>query len=235
MRSAGVATVALLTACNFTLPRGGSSAGTDAPGGSDSTPVDSPAGSDATPVDTACPDADGDTICDVADKCPGGDDRLDGDADGIPDACDAWLCGNQPGSPNDPVGFSPGNSNLAFISFAGEGDQTAMVAAGTVTGLDYAFGLQYNCPGGQGTSCREQIEVGYAGVGRLGCLVDLTRQDGTFLGVFNQHANVPVPTTPGQYDLRVKEAANASCGTSDQFTGGEPPSNQTVAIVCVPP
>src|ERR1044071_9401758 len=110
MRSAAVATVALLTACNFTLPRGGSNAGTDASPGSDSTPVDSSAGGDTTPVDTACPDA---------------------DADGIPDACDAWLCGNQPGSPNDPVGFAPDNSNLAFISFAGESDQTAMVSART--------------------------------------------------------------------------------------------------------
>src|SRR5262245_54276994 len=156
MRSAAVATVALLTACNFTLPRGGSNGGTDAPPGSDSTPIDSAAGGDTTSVDMGCADADLDTVCDVVDKCPGGDDRLDGDADGIPDACDAWLCGNQPGSPNDPVGFGPGNSNLAFISFAGEGDQTAMVAANTITRLDYAFGLQFNCSGGTGTSCREQ-------------------------------------------------------------------------------
>lgn len=230
MRSAAVATVALLAACNFKLPGGSGNNTVDAPDGSDGPPnvVDAPP-----PVDTQCADSDSDTICDTVDKCPGGDDRLDGDADGIPDACDAWLCGNQPASPNDPVGFSPGNSNLAFISFASESDQTAVVAAGTVTRLDYAFGLSYQCAG---SSCREQIEIGYAGIGRLGCLVDSTQNDNTFLGVFNQHANVAVPSTPGQYDLRVKSASNASgCGSSDQFTGGEPPANQTVAIVCVPP
>src|SRR5512133_625503 len=181
MRSAAVATVALLAACNFKLPGGtGTNNTADAPT-SDGPPtvVDSPP-----PVDTACADSDGDTVCDTLDKCPGSDDRIDGDADGIPNGCDAWLCGNQPGSPNDPVGFSPGNSNLAFISFAGESDQTAMVAGGTSTGLDYAFGLSYACIG---ASCREQIEIGYAGIGRLGCLVDSTQPDNTFLAVLGNH------------------------------------------------
>src|SRR5215510_4402411 len=36
------------------------------------------AGLDAT---IGCPDADGDTVCDDVDGCPGADDRLDGDGD----------------------------------------------------------------------------------------------------------------------------------------------------------
>jgi hypothetical protein len=47
---------------------------------------------DATDVDAAvdaapCPDTDGDTICNAMDLCPGADDRLDADTDGIPDRC----------------------------------------------------------------------------------------------------------------------------------------------------
>lgn len=35
-----------------------------------------------------CDDADDDTVCDDVDACPGEDDRLDGDGDGVPDGCD---------------------------------------------------------------------------------------------------------------------------------------------------
>ncbi|TRO66453.1 thrombospondin type 3 repeat-containing protein [Christiangramia sabulilitoris] len=36
-----------------------------------------------------CPDADGDTVCDAEDICPGADDLLDSDNDGTPDCLDA--------------------------------------------------------------------------------------------------------------------------------------------------
>jgi hypothetical protein len=36
----------------------------------------------------ACPDADGDGVCDADDRCPGHDDRLDADGDSVPDGCD---------------------------------------------------------------------------------------------------------------------------------------------------
>ena len=36
----------------------------------------------------SCPDADDDGVCDSDDVCPGGDDTLDSDGDGIPDDCD---------------------------------------------------------------------------------------------------------------------------------------------------
>jgi hypothetical protein len=37
-------------------------------------------------------DSDGDTVPDCHDRCPGGDDRLDCDNDGTPDACDPDRC-----------------------------------------------------------------------------------------------------------------------------------------------
>ncbi|PLX94371.1 MAG: hypothetical protein C0621_05510, partial [Desulfuromonas sp.] len=36
----------------------------------------------------SCPDADGDGVCDDVYISPGGDDTIDGDSDGVPDACD---------------------------------------------------------------------------------------------------------------------------------------------------
>lgn len=47
-----------------------------------------------------CDDADNDTVCDDVDACPGEDDRIDGDGDGLPDACDGCPSDN----PNDSDG-----------------------------------------------------------------------------------------------------------------------------------
>jgi IPT/TIG domain len=49
-----------------------------------------------------CSDVDADSVCDANDRCPGYDDRIDSDADGTPDGCDACpsaasaglTCGN---------------------------------------------------------------------------------------------------------------------------------------------
>jgi len=38
---------------------------------------------------SACADSDNDGVCDIDDICPGGNDTVDSDADGIPDFCDA--------------------------------------------------------------------------------------------------------------------------------------------------
>lgn len=41
-----------------------------------------------TPTPTPLPDVDHDGVPDALDRCPGGDDRIDGDRDGTPDACE---------------------------------------------------------------------------------------------------------------------------------------------------
>jgi len=51
-------------------------------------------------------DADGDTVCDNADECPGGDDLMDTDGDKVADHCD--QCPNVPGFLGDPC--DDGNS-----------------------------------------------------------------------------------------------------------------------------
>ncbi|MEM9918471.1 MAG: hypothetical protein AAF990_10270 [Bacteroidota bacterium] len=55
------------------------------------------------------PDSDGDGVCDMLDKCPGGDDNVDTDDDGIPDDCDECVVGGpcDDGNPctyNDRIG-----------------------------------------------------------------------------------------------------------------------------------
>jgi len=229
MRAVTWTTLTVLAGCNFKLPgnTGGNNADAPQVGDTSTPPID------GTLVDTPCADDDHDTICNTVDVCANGDDRLDGDADTIPDACDNWPCGVEPGAPSNTVVVGPGLTGMRNISLAGEADQTSAVAAATSVEFDFDFGLLYTC--GQQSSCREQMEVGFAGVGRLGCIVDETHGDNLFLFVSGVTTRVTVPSTPGVYDLRIKAAFNASgCGSSDQFTGGEPGSNATVAIVCVP-
>ncbi|MEZ4935731.1 MAG: thrombospondin type 3 repeat-containing protein [Saprospiraceae bacterium] len=73
-------------------------------------------------------DADGDA-CDANDSCPGGDDNMDADADGIPDFCDA--CPNDPDNDIDGDGIcgdldncsNTSNSNQADADGDGIGDE----------------------------------------------------------------------------------------------------------------
>lgn len=44
---------------------------------------------DADCPDEGCPDSDDDGVCDTDDVCPGFDDNIDSDGDGIPDGCDS--------------------------------------------------------------------------------------------------------------------------------------------------
>ncbi|SDB65799.1 Por secretion system C-terminal sorting domain-containing protein [Flavobacteriaceae bacterium MAR_2010_188] len=50
---------------------------------------------------TTCLDSDNDGVCDSSDICPGGDDSLDSDEDGIPDYCDS--CDNRVDTDGDGV------------------------------------------------------------------------------------------------------------------------------------
>ena len=75
---------------------------------------------------TSCADADNDGVCDVDDVCPGGDDTIDTDGDGIPDFCDTNcepitsvfspdpLSHSGTGSSPSSVSFPAGNSDVSF-------------------------------------------------------------------------------------------------------------------------
>lgn len=60
----------------------------------DSAPVDAVSTPDQG-VDTTCADSDGDTVCDAQDVCPGLDDRVDLDANSVPDCKENLLTNGQ--------------------------------------------------------------------------------------------------------------------------------------------
>ena len=78
-------------------------------------------------VNGACPDSDGDGVCDADDICPGYDDNIDSDGDGIPDGCDDCTSDSND-FPIDPLTHSgtgssstsydfgaPGHTDLSFV------------------------------------------------------------------------------------------------------------------------
>lgn len=70
-------------------------------------------------------DTDGDTVCDVDDRCPGHDDRNDRDGDGIPDACDGPPPECETSDECPAVSFSPWGACEEFASVcANEGTRS---------------------------------------------------------------------------------------------------------------
>jgi hypothetical protein len=60
-------------------------------------------------------DTDGDGVCNANDRCPTGDDRLDADLDGIPDACD--TCPSDPNNDSNKNGIC---DNVECLALANE-------------------------------------------------------------------------------------------------------------------
>lgn len=82
----------------------------------------------------ASPDADHDLVHDVCDVCPGGDDHVDGDADGVPDGCDAF-----PTRERDMVAYWPLDGDGADASGHGHDASNAggVPVMGAVAGAMY--------------------------------------------------------------------------------------------------
>ena len=72
---------------------------------------------------TDCPDADGDGVCDVDDQCPGGDDNLDLNGNGIPDDCESNCIQSTGDFSANPLNHSGTGSTQTSYSFtAGDED-----------------------------------------------------------------------------------------------------------------
>lgn len=218
-----VAAMLLLGACSFSSP------------GSSGEPADAPPG-DGLPTGDAgpCADDDGDTVCNTADKCPGHDDRLDADQDGVPDGCDDWPCGAKPADPGNSMADSDPDGRSWTAAFINIGNAHRVVAgAGQQYSAGFGWGIRVRCPGGQ-NPCKAQAEIGY-GATRTGCLYDgNVSDDRLFVQAFN--GQLTAPSAPGVYELRLAAGLRSSCGDSQQpWYAGDPGPESTIAILCVAP
>jgi len=226
MRCLASVTLAV-AACSFTP--GGDPPGHASDGGNPGMGHDAPAM--ITP--DACPDADHDGVCDAVDKCPGADDHVDSDGDGIPDGCDDWPCGLRPGKPDDPLIYGAYNhlQSVAGQTLDGNGRLDVATTGNNVV-LGFGYGLSVDCNGFASQpppTCRVQIEVGL-GTSKIGCILDgfVTSGQG-YAGTAN--GMFPAPS-PGLYEVRVSTAVDSG-GCSGDWTNGTPSSSQTIAYLCV--
>jgi hypothetical protein len=219
MRAACLSGTLLLAACSFSSPQTGM--GDDGGGGG---------GADAPPA-CADGDTDADTVCNAADKCADHDDRIDVDADGIPDGCDDWPCGlTKPDDPGSPMGDSSGDRawGAAFINI---GDSRRVVAApGQRFNAQFGWSIEVDC--GDPESCQAQLEIGY-GTERVGCVFDGTVDDDT-PKVSGGTYPLTAPPTPGVYEIRLNAGVRTSCGMDLPWYGTDPGSDSAIAILCVP-
>jgi hypothetical protein len=215
--------VILASACSFSGEPG-------SPGGDDG--VDAPRPPDATP-DARCPDgdADGDTVCDSAEKCPGKNDLADDDADGIPDDCDDWRCGVKPAPPGTPVSVATPNRQWSASSPT-IGTLRLVVAKPNVA-FDYMFEYMMTVHCASGGTCKAQLEIGMSPpIGRLGCAADrdVDDNDPTSDSAAGQ---LMAPATPGVYEIRLNAAQMVGCGTGNLWYGAPPGGESTIAKLCV--
>jgi hypothetical protein len=157
----------------------------------------------------------------------------DNDHDGICDDVDTWLCGaTMPNSPGSTVFLESQGSNVHNVDFGGSNPRVFMATPNQPLQFSFDWGLQVDCPG---SSCRAQIEYGIAGVGKIGCAVDVTVNDNQFTFAVNNHASLNAPATAAVYEVRAKVGLHTSSCGSDWYNSTEPDGTETIAIVCVPP
>ncbi len=198
----------LLAACSFVH---GANNGT----GSD---VDAPPRSiDArVAVDAALPDA-----------CP------DSDGDGICDAVDTWPCGVAPTAPTATVSDTPTGADLTMdtITISSQGQLVVATA-----GAPLALSLHFTLTDTRCAQCIDQLEVGWmqGTTGpRSGCAWNGQVPNP---GGVNRNVTsfaITAPTTPGVYDLRTNIGQNTSCGTGSWWAGEVPAADTTIAKLCV--
>ena len=196
------------------------------PGGDDNIDGD---GDDVPDACDPCPndnpdDQDGDLVCDSVDACPGSDDALDEDGDGIPDGCDPCPI-DGPNAQPLPLPASGSGITISDASING-GSNIAVVT----TGQQFSLTLDYSITDCGCETCRDEIEVGFVpGSGHSYCaytgVPGCDGDDGT------NTSTVTAPMQPGVYDIRFGQRQDYVCGTT--WWHGEPPSDRTVAKICV--
>jgi hypothetical protein len=170
-------------------------------------------------IDDACPDADGDGLCNID---------------------DSWPCGPDPSALPSTVTWTATNAgNVATIELTDaklEGATKLVVQPGAKMELTGRYLIiDCICP-----SCLDQIEVGFAPMaGRQGCIYagspagtsPATCMNPT-LGTAKRDLIAPV--TPGAYTLRFKLGQDNGCGTQTSWWANEEPPDTNAAVhLCV--
>lgn len=221
-----VLVIALFAACTYQAP--GAS-----PGIADDDDQPMPDGPAPDTGQPACTDSDGDGVCNELDKCPGNDDGLDGDQDGIADGCDTWPCGEEPALPNAAVtvGDATWGATLSNVNFGGGRLKVATKDVDVALSFDFDI-HDKSCPG----NCIDQIEVGIIAGERQKCPFDqaVSKQNGAN---GSRATTLRTPNASGLYTVRYGLGQNFGCfsgGATDWWQQPEPPASHTIAILCIP-
>jgi hypothetical protein len=234
--------VGLIAGCGFSVS-GGAAPGDGNNDPPDDVGPDTPADMDTEPP-PLCPDGDDDldTVCNSADVCGNNDDRVDSDADLVPDGCDTWPCGVAPPAPSDTVvwqqteGGDSEGITLSDTRIGGMESNLFVVAPGAQFSVraDYAI---FDCVC---TGCVDQIQVGLvpgmtkqciydgnpSGNSVSGCDTPTTGQDSMVM--------LTAPMLEGVYDLRFRLGNADFCAQSaGWWVNQEPPAAQTFGTICV--
>jgi hypothetical protein len=208
--------LSLLSGCAFS-PSGGSA-------GDDDGSLDD--GAIATEDAITSPDALAASIDAAA--CP------DTDGDGLCNASDPWPCGaTAPTISQVVMTGSDVWGAISAVSIAGGGN-TAVAQPGQALTYTLAWGLRDRdifCP-----TCQDQIEVGLVAGGRHTCVYD-GRPPNDQLTTGVAAVNMTAPTTAGVYQLRFQIARDLFGCNAFGRTGwwiGEPGADKTFGVLCVP-
>jgi len=214
----GLVVVALMAGCGF--EHGVASSSTGDSGADDAPPnlIDAPRGVIDAPPDSppaACPDDDGDGVC---------------------NSVDDWPCGAKPASAPASVAWTA-NSGATAISITLTSINNTGLYAVAPAATNIALTMHISiadtaCPSG----CIDQIEVGWVPPGtRSACVFDNTvsKQSG-YTGTYT--GTIKTPSAAGAHDLRVALGQNYSCtynGATNWWDGAAPADNHTIAKLCV--
>lgn len=142
-------------------------------------------------------DSDGDGVCDGEDICPVGDDNIDTDGDGIPDACDPSNCAVE----------NTMTTNFAspVLQYNGGDPATASVSFGTEThsGINFTIsGLDARTNGNPNSRYAEEVTISYTDA--LGATVIY----GTYNGENTTTVNVNIPEVVLDITVSLRDAYN---------------------------
>lgn len=216
----------MLSACSFTSAS------------PETTPDDANGGVSDTgkPPTDACADDDHDGVCNDVDQCPGADDTLDTDGDGIPDCLDDWPCGKKPTAPNRSIdnrvigfGWKVDNTSLG-----GSNTTLASIKSGMTLNLSLTYSIGIGCGIGV-QNCDAELKYGDDLDGVDGCVINQNFGNPSFKSDdWNDDLTFKAVTAPTVFEIKLDLDGSKACQLQWQ-NNSTPGDKSTIAEVCVTP